>query len=251
MTRAHRRIPRLEWPFAQQCARAVDLNDLTDLLAVEFARLGFAMFCCCSHVRPDRPVNGAVFLQNYPHPWVMRYKQRHYFRRDPVFAIGRTFVEPFAWSDPRFLALLEPDQLAIVEDAAAHGLRYGVTIPLHGPRRYSASCSLISQSADIDGDKVYLAQRYALTAYEAARDLVGPDEDRPRIQLSRRERQCLELVALGKSDEEIGFILGIDAATAHGYIESAKQRLNAMKRTQAVAYAIYTEAINLEDVFGV
>src|SRR5262245_54569647 len=67
--------PKLDWPFAQQCARALDLDDLRDLLAVEFAHLGFRYFCCCSHVRPDRPSQGAIYLHNYPRPWVEHYNR--------------------------------------------------------------------------------------------------------------------------------------------------------------------------------
>lgn len=243
-------IPKLDWPFAQQCARAQDLDDLRDLLAVEFTRLGLRYFCCCSHVRPDRPTQGAIYLHNYPKPWVDHYNRAKLYDRDPVFVVGRSLPLPFAWDDPAFLALIEPDQAAILEDAARHGLRHGVTIPLYGPGRFSASCSLIAEAPIADFELVFAAQRYAAYAYEAARTLAGPGEGRPRIVLPRRERECLKLVALGKDDEAIAMILGISADTVRQYIESAKQRLGVSKRSHAVAYALYVEAINIEDLFG-
>lgn len=242
--------PKLDWEFAGQCDRAQDLSDIKDLLQVEFERLGFRYFCCCSHVRPDRPTQGAVYLVNYPKPWVELYNKRKLYDRDPVFVLGRNFALPFAWSDSRFLALLEPDQLAIIQEAKHYGLEHGVTIPLHGPGRYSASCSLVADTPDIRSDVVFLAQRCAAYAYEAARALVGPPEGRPRIVMTKRERECLKLVAIGKDDETIALILGISPDTVRQYIESAKQKLNATKRPHAVAYALYTEAINIEDLFG-
>jgi DNA-binding CsgD family transcriptional regulator len=245
-----RAAPSLDWPFARHCARAEDLGDLRDLLQVEIERLGFRYFCCCSHVRPDRPVQGAVFLHNYPKPWVEHYNRAKLFERDPIFVIGRNFPLPFLWSDPRFVAMLEPDQAAIMVDAARYGLQHGATIPLHGPGRYSASCSLISDNAEIDPDKLLAVQRYAAFAYEAARALVGPTDGRPRIVLPRRERECIKLVALGKDDETIAMILGIQRDTVRTYIEEAKQKLGVTKRSHAVAYAIYAQAINLEDLFG-
>lgn len=244
------RIPKLDWPFAQQCTRAQDLDDLRDLLAVEFTRLGFIHFCCCSHVRPDRPTQGAIYLHNYPRPWVEHYNKAKLYDRDPVYVIGRNLPLPFAWDDPTFLALLEPDQPAILEAAARYGLRHGLTIPLYGPGRFSASCSLVSDAPGIDADRVFAAQRYAAYAYEAARALVGPGEGRPRITLSPRERECLKLVAIGKDDETIALILGIGADTVRQYVDSAKQRLGVTKRSHAVAYALYTEAINIEDLFS-
>ena len=242
--------PCLDWPFAQHCARAEDLGDLRDLLQIEIERLGFRYFCCCSHVRPDRPPKGAIFMHNYLTRWVDYYNRERLYMRDPVFLIGRNLALPFSWADPRFLALMESDQLAIMQAAAEHGLKHGVTIPLHGPGRYSASCSLIADDADIDPDRVFLVQRYAQYAYEAARTLVGPAEGRPRIVLPRRERECLALVGLGKDDETIAQILGLQRDTVRTYIESAKQRLGVTKRSHAVAYAIYAHAINLEDLFG-
>lgn len=248
--KASARQPHLDWPFARQCARAQDFEDISDLLQVEFARLGFRYFCCCSHVRPDRPRPGAIYLHNYPGAWVEHYNRKKLYDRDPVFVIGRNLSLPFAWEDPRFVALMEADQRAIMEEAASHGLKRGVTIPFHGPGRNSASCSLVSESPDFDPAHVFVAQRYGAYAYEAARALVGPDEGRPRIVLPRRERECMKLVAIGKDDETIALILGISAETVRQYIDSAKKRLNATKRPHAVAYALYAEAMNVEDLFG-
>mgnify|MGYP001392297462 CR=1 FL=1 len=242
--------PRLDWPFAQQCDRAEDLGDLRDLLQIEFERLGFRYFCCCSHVPPDRPPQGAIYLVNYPKPWLARYQAARHFQRDPVFLIGREQAHPFRWDDAKFRNLLEEDQLTIMEEAAAHGLKHGVTIPLHGPGRFSASCSLVADGPDIDSNRVHLAQRFALYAYEAAQALVGPAGGRPHICLPRRERQCMELVARGKNDGAIAIILGIERETVRRYVETAKGRLGASKRPHAVAKAIYAQAINLEDVFG-
>lgn len=191
-----------------------------------------------------------MLVHNYPAPWVARHRVMKYARRDPVFLRARAQTLPFGWEDPGFIALTEPDQVLILKDAAQHGLKHGATIPLQGLSHFSASCSLVAETGPIDVGAVHRAIPYAFHAYHAGRRIAGPLDARPRITLARRERQCLELVALGKSDEEIGVILGIDKATAHFYVEKAKQRLNAKSRSQAVAYAIYTGAFNLEDVFG-
>lgn len=244
------KVPSLVWPFAQQCARAQDLSDLKDLLQVETARLGFRYFCCVSRVGPDRNAQGALNLHNYPEAWVDHYNRAKLYDRDPVFVIGRGLSRPFSWADPRFLALLEPDQTAILEDAARHGLKHGVTIPMHGFARFSALCSLVSDTAHIDHARVFAAQPFALYAYDRACVLAGASAGRPCVALAPRELECLKLVALGKDDETIAIILGIQRDTVRTYIESAKQRLGVTKRSHAVAYAIYTQAINLEDLFG-
>lgn len=56
----------------------------------------------------------------------------------------------------------------------------------------------------------------------------------PGLRLSPRERDCLVFVAQGKSDWEIGMILGVSKTTAHTHIENAKRKLDCRTRAQAV-----------------
>lgn len=65
------------------------------------------------------------------------------------------------------------------------------------------------------------------------RTLATGDDELPR--LSPRERDCLAFVAEGKTDWEISVILGVSQHTSHQYVESARKKLGAMTRAQAVA----------------
>ncbi|WP_141678943.1 helix-turn-helix domain-containing protein, partial [Acinetobacter baumannii] len=53
--------------------------------------------------------------------------------------------------------------------------------------------------------------------------------------LSRREAECLEWAAQGKSAWEIGTILGISRHTVSTYLENAKAKLGVRTVVQAVA----------------
>lgn len=53
-------------------------------------------------------------------------------------------------------------------------------------------------------------------------------------RLSPRERDCIAFVAQGKSDWEIGVILGVSRTTAHSHVENAKRKLDCRTRAQAV-----------------
>lgn len=68
-----------------------------------------------------------------------------------------------------------------------------------------------------------------------ARPAATPESAAPR--LTARERDCLTFVAEGKSDWEIGVILGVSQATAHAHVENAKRKLGCRTRAQAVARA--------------
>lgn len=67
-------------------------------------------------------------------------------------------------------------------------------------------------------------------------------------RLTLRERQCLELVARGKSDWVVSKLLGISERTVHNHIERAKRRLGVATRVQAIVHALATRQISFGDV---
>lgn len=56
--------------------------------------------------------------------------------------------------------------------------------------------------------------------------------------LTKRETECIRWAAEGKSEWEISMILGISEHTSEKHLLSAKSKLGAVNRTQAVAEAI-------------
>jgi LuxR family quorum sensing-dependent transcriptional regulator len=56
--------------------------------------------------------------------------------------------------------------------------------------------------------------------------------------LTRRESECLRWVAAGRSDPQIGMILGLSSNTVHAHVEAAKTKLNANSRAQLVIRAL-------------
>jgi LuxR family quorum sensing-dependent transcriptional regulator len=71
-----------------------------------------------------------------------------------------------------------------------------------------------------------------------------PTSDIPRtravtgITLSKREQEVLQWAAEGKTEWEIGLILGVSEHTAEKFIRSARVKLHAANRTHAVAQAM-------------
>jgi LuxR family quorum sensing-dependent transcriptional regulator len=59
-----------------------------------------------------------------------------------------------------------------------------------------------------------------------------------QISLSKREQEALQWAAEGKTEWEIGTILGLSEHSAEKFIRSACSKLKAGNRTHAVAQAI-------------
>lgn len=71
---------------------------------------------------------------------------------------------------------------------------------------------------------------------------------RARRTLTSRQRDCLVLVARGKSDREIGAELGISDQTVHKHIEAAKKRFDVQTRIQLVVRALWEKRLDLAQI---
>ena len=74
----------------------------------------------------------------------------------------------------------------------------------------------------------------ALASHNRMRELSAVREPRNRT-LSRRERDCIGLIAQGMSDWDISVILGVAHTTIITHVQNAKRKLGARTRAQAVA----------------
>lgn len=135
-----------------------------------------------------------------------------------------------------------PADRAAVGGATVVGLRRGRTGAKPVGRSRSASAAVARTALDAgELDALRRIGRLVenrLAGAEAAR---RPAE---RPTLSRRERECLQWTAAGKTTWEISAILRISQNTIDGYIASATRKLGAVNRTQAVAVALRRRLID-------
>jgi DNA-binding CsgD family transcriptional regulator len=235
--------------FIELCRRGAAAGELAAVFQREVDALGFRFFACCSHVDPLRPPRGAVVLHNYPSEWMRAFSELDFYYIDPVFHYANRTLTPFFWDADEFRAELTAPQLEIMEEARRFGIEHGYTVPIHAPRSYRASCSVVPDVGGVVAESylaVHLMSGYLYAALSAdAEAKAGSYVPRG---LTRRERQCLELAAQGKSDWVAGRILGISERTVHNHIEHAKRRLGVATRVQAIVHALVSRQIAFGDV---
>ena len=74
---------------------------------------------------------------------------------------------------------------------------------------------------------------------------------RPRTSITRRQRQVVELIAAGMSNDELGHELGISPRTAKAHSAALRQRLGVPHRRQIpFAYRALTGEDPLADSLG-
>lgn len=234
--------------FIEHCRRTQRMEELMRAFQSSLEQLGFRYFACGSHVDPLNP-HHAVMVFNYPRCWIEAYSERQLHCIDPVLLRADRAIQPFRWDDADFLAGMSDTQRDILTEARRFGVENGYTIPIHSPPASGlarGSCSLVPDSPMLHGHCYFAAQLMAGYLFESAARLLGARSDRStRPQLPLRERQCLSLVACGKTDWEIAKLLVIGECTVHNYVESAKRRLSVGTRMQAVLQAIATEQITI------
>lgn len=239
--------------FVQRCNLAKTEEELFGLLDEATRRLGFEQFAMTHHVdlagRPD----DSIALATYSQDWIETLIGQRYFIDDPIHAASIKTAVGFLWSDVGKMIDLTERQKAILDAASKFGLVEGFTVPVHVPGEYQGTCSFGARSLEnLSPDALSQAQLVGMFAFEAARRIIRARRRETRVgempALTGRQLDCITLVAMGKTDWEIGRILGISEATAHEHIEAARKRYKVGKRTQLVIRALFDGQITFSDV---
>lgn len=225
-----------------------------DVLVAEFRQaleeLGFRYFACGCHVDPLHPRKSVMAL-NYPLDWVEQYSERQLHRIDPVFIRADRMLRPFHWDDAQFLSGTTPEQRAMLEEAALHGIAHGFTIPIHPSpgSTLGGSCSLIPDAPYLQPHRYLAAQVMAAHLFESAANSLGTRAIlSTNTRLTTRERQCIVWLGRGKTAEEIATLLGLSTFTVHHYISNTKRRFLVSSSHQVILHAIATGQISLSEM---
>ena len=238
---------RLSDQFAEAAASVTDIVQLRTLLSDVALELGFHHFALVDHTGFGTG-NSALRVHNYPEGWVEEWTASGFLHDDPVHLASRRSNIGFSWCELGTLVQLERRHRRILARSRRHGLSGGFTVPANVPGEPSASCSFaVRTGCEIPAARLDCAGTIGAHALRAARRLRPSPALPPRPRLSRREIQCLQLVAMGKTDWEIGRILGLSTETARQYVKRARAAYDAVSRTQLVVYGLRDAWISFED----
>jgi LuxR family quorum-sensing system transcriptional regulator CciR len=192
-----------------------------------------------------------LLLADLPANWIFRPDPE----RDIVYAAAARSLSPFFWSDiPRLIRLSPADTRAV------EGAPPGFAVPLHGSglsaplglaeaQGFAGCCSfLVRKGGTLPAESFAAAHYIAALAFEAVRRVDRVRPARPR--LTPRQRDCMVLAAQGKSDWEIGKLLGISESTVHKHIEDAKRRFGVSTRIQLVVRGLAEARLSFSDILG-
>jgi LuxR family quorum-sensing system transcriptional regulator CciR len=241
-------VKRLVDRFGEQAASCAGLDDFRSLLSNVCLELGFDHFALLHHASLDRPRHRYIRIDNYPEEWVAELLGSGLMREDPVHLASRRTNTGFAWDEVGSIVRLNGRQENILARSRRFGLGSGFTIPVNVPGEPCGSCSFAVRSGlELPVRRLRCAELVGAHAFRAARRIHGLPANPERPHLSRREVQCLRLVALGKTDWEISRILGISAETARQYVKRARAAYDVVSRTQLVILGLRDEWVQFDD----
>jgi LuxR family quorum-sensing system transcriptional regulator CciR len=233
-------------PFADGLRRAASVEELSALLGEIAKRLGFSYHALVHHADLANPPRRFIFLQNYPPRWVEAYAHGGLHRLDPAQRLASSRPGSFAWHDLPALSGLET---RMMDAAQAAGLGDGFTVPLHAPGERAASCSFATAAGEPLPERALLAaELLAHVAFAVLFDLLHPERTAFPPRLSARQVDCVTLMAQGKTDWEIGAILGLGEETVTSYLKAARQRFGVARRTQLAIAAVSCGLIGFDEV---
>lgn len=116
-----------------------------------------------------------------------------------------------------------------------------IVVPMHLPfAQISANCFVPMTRAETDMSAQFaeLGETLGLLTRRFIAGYVGAMRTRRRIpsdcELSKREVECLRWAAIGKTDREIGMIIGLSHATVRYHIHRAGEKLHSVNRAQTI-----------------
>jgi LuxR family quorum-sensing system transcriptional regulator CciR len=213
--------------------------------------LGFRYYAILHHTDLRKSRAALIHIDNYPNNWSEHFICARLFLEDPVLHASLKTNVCFSWDCIPKLIRLRPRQRRILEAARKEGIGSGFTVPANVPGEAHGSCSFASAAGRaFPGEYLLAAHLVGSFAFQAARRICYAQCAKPpqAVTLTPRQRDCVALVAQGKTDWEIGVILGLKEDSVTKVVDAARRRYDVANRTELVVAALFDGQIGFNEI---
>jgi DNA-binding CsgD family transcriptional regulator len=177
---------------------------------------------------------------NYPDEWQTRYVKEGFENRDPTLLTASRSIAPVDWQ-----RLREQESFKTILNAASDYriFEQGLTIPVRGPFGDIGIFSVTRDCSDrewglLKGKILGDLQTTAVHMHDHVVKTSVLSHKLMHPSLSSREKEILQWVAAGKSQQDVADILSISNRTVEVHLRSSRSKLSALTTAQAVGRAI-------------
>jgi DNA-binding CsgD family transcriptional regulator len=226
-------------PFIERLPHCACSHEVGVLFGDFIAPFGFVAAACGESREIPEGRIWEFFFNTWPAEWLRQYREKDYVRHDLVPVMARVSARPFTLLEALAVRVPTPKQQEHYEWAIGFGIVDVFAVPIHYPGGDFGLCVSIADHALNDGFERHALHMASLFAHQRCRELGGQSEaSSAPMLLTPREVECVRWMLEGKSDTDIGKILGISHTTVHFHIERAKKKLGVKTRTQAAAVVV-------------
>jgi DNA-binding CsgD family transcriptional regulator len=221
-------------PFIERLPHFACSHEVGVAFGELIAPWGFVAAACGESRETPEGRKWDFFFNTWPAEWLRQYKENDYVRHDLVPVMARVSTRPFTLLEAFARRVLTPKQREHYEWATGLGIVDCLAVPIHYPGGDFGLCVSIADHAIRQSFERDALQMASVFAHQRCRELGGQsDASTAPTPLTPRELECLRWVLEGKSDTDIGKILGISHTTVHFHIERLKKKFGVRTRTQA------------------
>lgn len=192
--------------------------------------------------------NRIGLMHNYPDDWQKYYAEKGFERLDPVLKAAGAYNYAFRWRTLERSHRLSERQIRFFRLGEEAGLRHGIGIPMSGDKAQIAGIAMASgERVDAVRSDLDLISAYCNQFFMSFKRLKGAEAVVSEVlaSLSKKETEVLQWVAAGRSDDDIGQILGISVHTVDTHLRHVYQKLEVNNRVSAVVKAIILGLIKI------
>ena len=234
--------------FEAKAASCFNDRELGALVEDVTQELGFHFFALLHHASLASARPGLIRIDTYPPGWERELGEHDLIGADPVHHASLRTNIGFAWSELPSLVPLGGRECEVLERGRRFDIGDGFTVPVNVPGEPCGSCSFaVRTGSSLPVDRLLCAEQIGAHAFRAARRIHDYPSAGRCPHLSRREHQCVRLLATGKTDWEIAAILGISVETAHQYVKRARAAYDVVSRAQLVACVLRDALVSFDE----
>jgi DNA-binding CsgD family transcriptional regulator len=226
--------------FITLCDSSNDPAPVVEAFLTTIKAFGFHAAACGAWAGVGKNRRHRFFFLDWPPQWGEFYQNNNFFEDDFMVVEARRRIIPYLWSE--IITQTKPTvrQRELDDAARAFGWREALAVPVHGPNSLQGLVTLATfDEINLSADVRALLQVMSIAVHERCRTSTSFGTSNPApVTLSKRELECLQWVATGKTDWETAQLLGIKPVTAHYHVERIKQKYGVKSRVEAVAAAV-------------
>ncbi|MDH4415450.1 MAG: LuxR family transcriptional regulator [Rhizobium sp.] len=227
--------------FITESSRARDNDEVLDCLGKVAKAFGMDCYAISGIPLPTERIDPYFMLNAWPKGWFERYVEENYVHVDPVIYRTKMSNEAFVWSEALADKPISRTARRVMNEATEFGMLDGYSVPLHSVGGFQAIVTFGARKVELSNEQrgaLHIVSIYAHNRLRAFLTDGGERSAASAAKVTPREREVILWCSAGKTNWEIGQILGISEKTVQHEIASAIRKLNSVNRAQLIAESI-------------